>query len=124
MMTAFDVFDAFMFGGAKGPYLKTYKILDDVRTSSCKKSVENDVLTLSIDLPGVKPSDVDVSLEEIDVVRITAKKNDKVIVDSRYYVDPGYDASSAVPILDLGVLNIKFSKSPERQTKKIKVLTA
>ena len=125
MMTAFDVFDALMYplGSTINFYFKSHKTLDEVRSTYFRKVVEKDVLTVSIDLPGVKPSDVDVSLEESDVIRVTAKKDDKIIIDACYYVDVGFDAASVVPVLDLGVLKLTFNKLQERQIKKFKVLT-
>jgi HSP20 family molecular chaperone IbpA len=122
MITALDVFDALM--SQRSFYFRPVRSLDERRSTFFKKEVADDKLTLSVDLPGVKPSDVEVSLEDANTIQITAKKNEKVFVDASCYVDDGFDAASAVPVLDLGVLKITFNKLPERETKKFTVLTA
>lgn len=121
MITALDVFDALT--SQRNFYFRPLR-LDERRSTYYRKEMTDNELSLSVDLPGVKPSDVEVTLEDSNVIRVTAKKNDKVFIDSSFYVDDGFDAASAVPVLDLGVLKIKFNKLPERQAKKIKVLTA
>lgn len=90
---------------------------DDIRTS-----VKDDVLTISIDVPGVKKEAVDITFETGNIVKIVAKRAD---VDStatwRYKIADQWDRDTADAAIEDGVLTITLSKGEREKSRKLLV---
>lgn len=84
--------------------------------------VEKDnVLTFSLDLPGVKPGDIDVTAEDGRLTIVYVSRGVKK--SQAYTVSSSYDLDSAKVTLDLGVLEVKVPLSEKRKGKKLVVQT-
>lgn len=79
----------------------------------------DDVLTLSVDLPGVKREDLNVSVVGNDV-SITSKRNGK---ESKfnYRINGTYEPYPTDATLEDGVLTLKFSKRENAKLKQVEV---
>ena len=82
-----------------------------------KYGVEKAVLTL--DLPGVKRSDLDVSIVG-RTVTVSGRRGEREF-KHEYTIDRNYDASSVDAVLEDGVLTVTFARRPETKSKKIDV---
>ena len=74
----------------------------------------DDKLIMTIDLPGVKHENLDVTYKEIDnsiQIESTRQENKKTLM---YKVSHRYDATSAKAHLELGVLSITFEQSKSK----------
>lgn len=76
-------------------------------------------IKLSVDLPGVKAEDLDVTLEG-RTLRIKGIQRGKQVSYS-YLISKDYDTSAVDASLQNGVLTLSFSRAPEREPKKIEV---
>lgn len=76
-------------------------------------------MSLSIDLPGVKGSDLDVTLEG-RTVKIKGNQRGKQ-VSYTYLISKEYDPATIDAALQDGVLTLNFSRSPELEPKKVEI---
>jgi len=118
-MTALDVFDS-LFSNTMLHY-PTYRPVTGTRYS---QRVEGDCLLVDIDLPGVSIENIEVAQVDDSTVEIRAQRGEKSKINLAYTLAEGYDVTSLVPTLKLGVLTLKFNKSQGKQLKSFKVLTA
>lgn len=85
-----------------------------------RRSVTNDELTLSVDLPGTKKENVDVTFESNGYVRISAKRSDLQQESTyRYSLDSEWDRDSGEATLEDGVLSLRFKKREEAKPRKL-----
>lgn len=90
---------------------------DEVRSST-----EGEQLKISLDVPGVKKEDVDITFESGNVVKITAKRADLNTTSTwRYLISDAYDRESAEAKLEDGVLTILLSKKEREKSRKLLV---
>lgn len=90
-------------------------------TKNYSVASDNDLMTLSVDLPGVKKDNLKVSVDG-QRVTIVSKRNEKESTQS-YNVDEKYDASTIDALLEDGVLTIKFSRKENAKQRQIEVKT-
>lgn len=111
-----------------GEVLDTFKAFDEsyfapksYRDKSSVYRVETDDngLTLSIDVPGVKPEDIscDVLDKEVRVKGKCRGEEFKYL----YTVSKGYDISDPEATLENGVLHLRFKKSNSSQVRGVKI---
>jgi HSP20 family molecular chaperone IbpA len=79
----------------------------------------NDEMILSVDLPGVKPSDIDVTSED-ELIIISYTLRDKKQTQS-YDINRDYDVSAATAKLENGVIELRFPKIKRIKGKKIQI---
>lgn len=80
-----------------------------------------DQLILSLDVPGLKLDDVNLSIED-GVLHLTGTRfdtNEKI--DETYAIDDEFDTSSVTAAFTHGVLTVSFKKRPECVSRKIKI---
>lgn len=104
---AIDLFDAFKFFD---DYDRTYK----------SETIDNE--GIKIELPGVKASDIDVSVEG-KVLRVTGKSRHGKEFKYVYSLKNGADESNIVAKLEDGLLSITIPKKAEQTSRKIVVST-
>lgn len=92
----------------------------DVKQLSYSITKDDMSLTLSVDVPGVKQEDIDVSIVDSHHIQVSGKRGEKKFAD-KFRIDRIYDVSTADVTLENGVLDIKMFKSPEKQPKKLLV---
>jgi HSP20 family protein len=80
---------------------------------------DQDHVLVSADMPGVDPSDLDVTFERGSLA-ITGKRGDFTYSYS-VYVGDDIDANAIEAQLDKGVLTIKAAKRPETKPRKIQI---
>ncbi len=86
-----------------------------------RSTVENEQLTLSVDLPGVKKEDIDITFSEDGIVKIACKRYDfKQDITQKYSIGKNWDTSTVEAKLEHGVLTIKLQKL--EKSKPFKVL--
>lgn len=76
-------------------------------------------LSLSVDLPGVKPEDLSVTLEG-RTLKIKGTQRGKQLSYS-YLISKEYDAGNVDAQLENGVLTLTFNKAPELEPKKVEI---
>lgn len=93
---------------------RTYRESSDYRIDT-----DDSGLTLSVDLPGVKPEDLSCKVVDREI-RVTGKCRGK---DFKYYytVSKAYDASEPEAELENGVLALRFKKK-ESEAREVKIL--
>lgn len=85
------------------------------------KSVNGDVCTFSIDVPGVKPENVQLEIKEGLLTLKTTRKDTSYVQIQSIYVDDNWNLDSADAELEYGVLTVKFTRKPDRKSRSIKV---
>jgi HSP20 family molecular chaperone IbpA len=112
LLDAFRLFDDFY----KTPLsLKT----KTVSTAAYRLDTKDDVLTLSVDLPGVKSKDLSVQATGRDV-KIVGKIRGEDFVYT-YSIPKEYDPESIEASTEDGVLSLKFAKFAKETTRTIEV---
>lgn len=83
--------------------------------------IEGDTITFSTDVPGIRPEDVSLEIEN-KVLKFVGKRHDtgQQIVKSTF-VPEVWDVTTANANLECGVLTVKFQKLPEKKPLKLKV---
>ena len=77
--------------------------------------LDGDSLKISLDVPGVKKEDVDVTFEAGDVIKVVAKRFDTGATTTwRYAVAETWDRESADAKLEDGVLTIVLTKREQK----------
>jgi HSP20 family molecular chaperone IbpA len=112
---------------------QTLRILDDIcsptlttrqryftSTAPARTEVKDNVLHLSVDLPGVKTSDLSVQAEGRTIKIVGKRKGEEI--KHAYTLSKEYDPETTSALLEDGVLNLTFSKSVS-STRKIEVKT-
>jgi HSP20 family molecular chaperone IbpA len=112
---------------------QTLRILDDIcsptlttrqryftSTAAAKTEVKDNELHLSVDLPGVKSSDLSVQAEGRTIKIVGKRKGEEI--KHAYTLSREYDPETTSAKLEDGVLNLTFSKSVS-STRKIEVKT-
>jgi len=107
----------------------TFKLLDDLylapesksKASAYRVEADDNELTLSVDLPGVKLSDLQVTAQGREV-RVSGKLRGQDFKHT-YKVSKDYDTETIDALLEDGVLVLKFKKSSFTGEKKIEVKT-
>jgi HSP20 family molecular chaperone IbpA len=107
-----DIFDGSVFRFIDDFYAREKQHSYDVTTS------ENH-LTLSLDLPGAKQSDLKIVAEGRNI-KISGKQKGKEFKYS-YCLDKQYEPENAVAKLEDGVLTIKFEKKGIEKQKSIEI---
>lgn len=102
-----DLFDAF-------------KLFDDYEKTYKSETIDNE--GIKIELPGVKASDVDVSVEG-KVLRVTGKSRHGKEFKYVYSLKSSADESSISAKLEDGLLSITIPKKSEQTTRKILIST-
>lgn len=100
------------------------RALDSLSADNFYRTEKTEVgVNLSIDLPGVKGSDLDVTVEG-RTLRVKGIQRGRQISYS-YLISKEYDPNTIDASLQDGVLTLGFTKSPELEPKKVtvKVLT-
>lgn len=111
----FDSFDVF-----RPLSVRPLVDLRDSHGVGVRRSVTNDELTLSVDLPGTKKEDVDVMFESNGYVRISAKRSDLQEESTyRYSLGSEWDRDSGEATLEDGVLSLRFKKREEAKPRKL-----
>ena len=83
---------------------------------------DDEKLEISVDIPGVKQSGLDVSVTGNEVF-VTATRNDQKQTYS-WLVRQEYDSSNPKAHLEDGVLTLTFQKRPEAKARKVEVTSA
>ena len=90
---------------------------------SYQSSEDDESMTLSIDLPGVKATDLTVTTGESTVTVVASREGKEA--HETYHIDSRFDASSASALLQDGVLSLTFAKlTTESKSKQIEIKTA
>jgi HSP20 family molecular chaperone IbpA len=82
-------------------------------------SYSEDRATLTLDVPGIKKDDLDISIAD-RVVSVEAKRGKREF-KGIYELDHSYDPSTASAVLEDGVLTLTFERLPETKPKKIEI---
>lgn len=87
--------------------------------ANCRKEELANELKLSFELPGVKPEDLKISVEDQRLLMNynLREKNHKI----DYVIDDDYDAKTCDAKLQHGILELKFQKISKIKTKKIDI---
>jgi len=106
----FDLFDPF-------------KIFDDFETSGRRSRLDTiDEEGIKIELPGVKSTDVDVSVDG-RMLKVSGKSRHGKEFSYSYSLKSSVDDSGIVAKLEDGLLSITLPKKQESSTRKIPVLS-
>lgn len=76
-------------------------------------------MTLSVDVPGVKLESIKITVKENEV-SISTKRGESV-QDYRYLINQDYDPGSCGARLEDGVLTLEFDRCPETKPREIEV---
>jgi HSP20 family molecular chaperone IbpA len=106
----FRVFDDIYFASKPRTY---------TQSSAYRTETTEDGMNLSVDLPGVKSTDLTVHATGRDV-KITGKLRGEEFSHT-YRVSKDYDVENPDAVLEDGVLTIRFKKSSSAKTKVIEV---
>lgn len=102
------------------PGMETTKITHAKTLSESYRVVESeDRLTASFDIPGVKPESVEVSTDN-DVITISYDLRGEKITRT-YRVPSQYDVDTIKCTIELGVLEMIFTRAPPRTGKKVEI---
>lgn len=89
--------------------------------SPWRVKVTDEELTVSIDIPGVKLSDLSVVVDQA-VMKMSGKRFDNgTPVFQTYIVPVTYDPTSSSAVLEAGVLTVQFSRAKDQVLHKIAV---
>lgn len=101
---------------------EVYKLNKTIKMTSLDPVLKDDKYYFSLDLPGVKKKDVEVSVEDKSLLVSWVRNNtaNSKQISLHYYVSH-LDLDSCEAELEDGVLTISFQVSKEKQKKKIVV---
>lgn len=114
LATSIDVWDPFVC-------FDRQRILRHQRLDSRVEKTD-DGITLSVEMPGVKVTDVTVQAVDHEI-RIKGVKRGKEF-QRIYDVEKSYDTSNCIASLQDGVLIIKFSKCESSKVRNVEIKTA
>lgn len=95
--------------------------LDATYSSPWRVMHLEDAITLSIDMPGVRPANLDVVIEDHQVLVKAERFDTKQMIGHTYQLKDCYDIETVEATLDSGVLSMTIKKFPERMPKKVHV---
>lgn len=111
-----DAFDKLsLFNIDNSMSLKHWHVLDDI----FHVQKDDAGISVSLDLPGVKAADVDISVEGRRIT-IVAKQRGRTLT-YYYELTRKYDTESASANLEDGVLTLRFDILPEEKPKRLKI---
>ena len=107
----------------------TFKLLDDLylapenksKSSAYRVETDDRELTLSIDLPGVKSSDLQVTAQGREI-KVSGKLRGQDFKHT-YKVSKDYDTETIDALLEDGVLTLRFKKASDATLKTISIKT-
>lgn len=112
LLDAFDPFGPFSLYPRTGPYLTV--------DAGVRRVATEDELKLSIDLPGVKKDDVEISFETNNMLKVVSKRADLQSESThRCSLSNEWDQDSAEASLEDGVLTLRLKKSERAKPKKL-----
>lgn len=82
-------------------------------------SIDNDVLTMEFDVPGLSKKDINVKVE--DTILSIEGDNEKRTFNKRYNIQEDWDVSKTSASVKDGVLIVSIPKVEEKKTKVIEV---
>jgi HSP20 family protein len=97
--------------------------LDESVTNGGRVQELEDRVEISMDLPGVKPEQLQVAVEH-RTLTVTAMREGHGSFTQRYTIGSKYDLSAISAKLELGVLTLSLPKAAEAQPRQIPVLAA
>lgn len=80
----------------------------------------DDRVEVSIDVPGVKPEQVSVSVEG-RTLTVKVERDDRGSFSRQYTIGPKYDVGQVQARLDLGVLKLTLPKAAEAQPRQVPI---
>ena len=89
------------------------------RRDTRNMKVENDVLTMEFDVPGLSKKDINVKVE--DTVLSIEGDNDNRTFNKRYNIQEDWDVSKTSAAVKDGVLTVSIPKVEEKKAKVIEV---
>ena len=89
------------------------------RRDTRNMTIEDDVLTMEFDVPGLSKKDINVKVE--DTVLSIEGDNEKRTFNKRYNIQEDWDVSKTTAVVKDGVLTISIPKVEEKKTKVIEV---
>jgi HSP20 family protein len=89
------------------------------RRDTRNMKVENDVLTMEFDVPGLSKKDINVKVE--DTVLSIEGDNEKRTFNKRYNIQEDWDVAKTSAIVKDGVLTVSIPKVEEKKAKVIEV---
>ena len=120
MLKTQDIFNAFrLFDDVTGPQASQVR---SYGSSSYRTETTDRGLNLSIDLPGVKATDLNVQVVGNDV-KVSGKVRGADF-DYAYRLSKDYDPDTAEAVLECGVLTLYFQKSKRDGGRRIEVKVA
>ena len=81
--------------------------------------IEDDVLTMEFDVPGLSKKDINVKVE--DSILLIEGDNERRTFNKRYNIQEDWDVSKTTAVVKDGVLTISIPKVEEKKTKVIEV---
>lgn len=117
-----DIFDALdPFGPlASRPRTGLFTPLD----AGIRRSVTDDELSLSVDLPGTKSEDLEITFETNGAMKIASKRSDLQLESThRCSLGEDWDRDSAEASLEDGVLTVKLRKLEKAKPKRLLLKT-
>lgn len=118
----FDYFDDIISDAFFSPLYKTRGLRVPTRSSEMRSTVNGDQLTISIDVPGSRKDDVEITFESGNVMKVVAKRQDLDSTSTyRYTVPEAWDRDSADAKLEDGVLTILLTKREREKSRKLLV---
>lgn len=106
--------------GSGWPYSSSISVWPYYR-STFSKTVNGDICTFSVDVPGVRPEAVQLEIKEGNLTFTGNRPDSSSLVHHSIYVDDNWDLDSAEAELEYGVLVVKFKRKPDRKTRSIKL---
>lgn len=104
-------------------FIPRFTVSTNIPGLSYRSKEEGDVLTLSVDVPGVKAADLTVTTNDASVTVVSTR--DGRTNRETYYVDNGFDTSTAGALLQDGVLTLTFTRTSNGSSpKRVEVKTA
>ena len=88
-------------------------------TTNSNMKLEDDVLTMEFDVPGLSKKDISIKVE--DSVLLIEGDNDDRTFNKRYNISEDWDASKTSAKVKDGVLRVSIPKIEEKKTKVIDV---
>ena len=89
------------------------------RRDTRNMKVENDVLTMEFDVPGLSKKDINVRVE--DTILSIEGDNEKRTFNKRYNIQEDWDVAKTSAVVKDGVLTVSIPKVEEKKAKVIEV---
>jgi HSP20 family protein len=99
----------------------TFRLFDEIDSGTHRKADSIDESGIKIEMPGVRPSDVDVTVEG-RTLRVVGKSRHGKEFSYSYSLKPSVDSSAVSAKLQDGLLEITLPKKPDDAARKISVL--